>query len=180
MNVPDQELIELMKMGDTQAFADLYARHWRSVYATAYYLLRDEAKAEDVAQEVFYHVFKNKKKIDPSQPILPYLKSATRNLCSNVQRANHARNKHEQGYSQNKDISIDPANNAEFKELQFSIAAAIKHAPPAARELFNLRFRDGWSIDEIAQEKAISAKTVRNQLSRTMKFVRSSIEKIWA
>ena len=53
MNSTDEDLVRECLEGDTGAYGELVRRHQARVYGIAYRALRDEALAEDLAQEVF-------------------------------------------------------------------------------------------------------------------------------
>lgn len=53
----DAELVTSTIAGDTSAFAELVARHERSLRATAFYILRDHHAAEDATQDTFVSAY---------------------------------------------------------------------------------------------------------------------------
>jgi RNA polymerase sigma-70 factor (ECF subfamily) len=54
----DQEAIQAIKEGRTEAFEWLYANHRQHVYSTCSHMLRDRTIAEDLMQEAFMHAFR--------------------------------------------------------------------------------------------------------------------------
>src|SRR5688500_10103269 len=56
--VTDEELVELVRRGDTAAFGDLADRHGGAVYRAALAALGNEADAEDIAQEALVLAFR--------------------------------------------------------------------------------------------------------------------------
>ena len=55
----EQELIERVRAGDSEAFYDLVRPHERSIFVTAYSILQDQAEAEDAAQETVLKAFRS-------------------------------------------------------------------------------------------------------------------------
>jgi len=53
---PDRTLLERTAVGDESAFAELYDRHYLSLYALAYKIVMDATEADAVVNEVFDHV----------------------------------------------------------------------------------------------------------------------------
>ena len=59
---PDAILMLRVKRGDRAAFAELVEKYKQPVMNFVYRSLRDEAEAEDVAQNVFLQVYKSSAK----------------------------------------------------------------------------------------------------------------------
>ena len=57
--MPETKLINLLKQGDESAFKELVIKYQDRVYNTVLGFLRNEADAEDIAQEVFIQVFRS-------------------------------------------------------------------------------------------------------------------------
>ena len=52
----DRELVELVNLGDSAAFEELYRRHRDWVYRLAWRFTRDHQDAQDVLQETFLYL----------------------------------------------------------------------------------------------------------------------------
>jgi RNA polymerase sigma-70 factor (ECF subfamily) len=63
----DELLLKLIRDGEREALALLFRRHARSVRNVAYRILRDEAEADDLVQEVFLWLFQKAKLFDASK-----------------------------------------------------------------------------------------------------------------
>jgi RNA polymerase sigma-70 factor (ECF subfamily) len=61
----DPELVVLVARSDTDALAELYARHGATAYAIALRVTRDAHLAEDVTQEAFITVWRRAGAFDP-------------------------------------------------------------------------------------------------------------------
>src|SRR5438128_11102532 len=55
----ESELIHLILSGDRELYYDLVAPYERMVYVSAFSLLRNEAEAEDCAQDAFLKAFRH-------------------------------------------------------------------------------------------------------------------------
>lgn len=55
---PDSQLIERCQRGDDEAFRELIEQHKRLVFALIARSIRDQARAEELAQEVFLRVYR--------------------------------------------------------------------------------------------------------------------------
>src|SRR6478672_12990719 len=65
--VPDATLFRRMAAGDEQAFTALYRRRQAGIYRFALQMSGSEAIAEDVTQEVFLLLIREKSAYDPSR-----------------------------------------------------------------------------------------------------------------
>lgn len=172
----DAQILEALVGGNETAFALLYKRYQEKVYATAFYLLRDETEAHDLTQDVFWTIWEKRDQIDPSRPFQPYVLTITRNRCHNrIKTAkNHLRSQAD--YRHYKDTFETPRANLEMTELGDQIRSAIAGiSAPAARRAFELSYLENKSQKEIADEMNISLGTVKNQVSRALKVVREKL-----
>lgn len=64
---PDEELLEQVSRGDREALGTLFRRHARSVRNVAQRILRDEAEADDLLQDIFLFIFRKAALFDPSK-----------------------------------------------------------------------------------------------------------------
>src|SRR5467141_3976334 len=75
----DQRAFEQLARGDEGALAELYDRHARLLYSLALRIVRHEADAEDVLQEVFSQVWRQASRYDPSRgTVVGWLVTLTR------------------------------------------------------------------------------------------------------
>ncbi len=64
-------------------------------------------------------------------------------------------------------------------ELALDVArvrALVERLPPRQRQLWGLRFDEGWTIPEIAEATGLGAETVKTHLARALSTVRGSLE----
>src|SRR5919199_3339437 len=60
----DEDLMQLVRRGDADAFAVVYERHVTSAYSLAYRMMGSRAAAEDVTQEAFLSVWRSGARYD--------------------------------------------------------------------------------------------------------------------
>src|SRR5258708_4793637 len=65
--VSDERLLEQVRDGAKEALALLFRRHARAVRNVAYRILRNEAEADDLVQEVFLFLFRKAALFDSAQ-----------------------------------------------------------------------------------------------------------------
>lgn len=64
---PDADLIAEMHLPESEALGALFRRYIRLVHRVAAHILRDDAEAEDVSQEVFLEIYRKSHLYDPSR-----------------------------------------------------------------------------------------------------------------
>jgi len=63
----EEHLLEQVREGSSESLGLLFRRHARAVRNVAFRILRDEAEAEDLVQEVFLHIFRKAGLYNPAQ-----------------------------------------------------------------------------------------------------------------
>jgi RNA polymerase sigma-70 factor (ECF subfamily) len=75
------DLVRKAKGGDTVAFAAIIRRYQNLVFAAAFHILKDQALAEDVAQEAFVAAFRSLPDLRTESSFPPWLRKITRNFA---------------------------------------------------------------------------------------------------
>jgi RNA polymerase sigma-70 factor (ECF subfamily) len=68
------------------------------------------------------------------------------------------------------------ASSPEYALDAARVRALVERLPPRQRQLWGLRFDEGWTIPEIAEATGIGAETVKTHLSRALITVRGQLE----
>jgi RNA polymerase sigma-70 factor, ECF subfamily len=64
-SLEDDELLRNIGQGCTDCFALLFHRYCRQVFSVSFRIIRDKAETEDILQEVFLSIFRQKERYDP-------------------------------------------------------------------------------------------------------------------
>lgn len=173
----DEELIDLLKRGNGDAFTDLYNRYGQLMYHFAYNILQDEHECADVVQDVFIGLWNNKAKLSISNT-RSYLLSAVKYRL--IRSINASKIKAEILAT---DISLGvhiEQDSLEVKELKQIIATFQESLPPKSREVFKLSRNEYLSNKEIALRLNISEKTVENQMTISLRKLRLTLGRMSA
>lgn len=82
--MPQEQEIALVRKameGDTAAFGEIVRRYQNLVYATAFQILKNTARAEDVAQDAFVTAFRSLQDLRTESSFPPWLRKIARNLA---------------------------------------------------------------------------------------------------
>lgn len=172
----DHELLTKMGEGNRRAFDVLYNRHWRKVFNTAYKRANDRKIAEDIAQDIFVQLWtRSSETVIDNLP--SYLAVAARNGV-------FKRMGKEGKYTELPDNLHELQNPLDttdskllHKEFLNAFAELIEALPEQQRIIFNYRFNEGLSSNEIADKLNISPKTVRNHIGRALATLKKDL--IW-
>jgi len=166
------ELIRAILHGDRNLYHELIRPHERTVYLTAYSLLRDEADAEDVAQEAILKAYRALATFRGASRFGTWLISI---VCNEARgRLRKKSRVPTESYEEQAEVTPAlltdwreiPSESLERKELVEKIEVAIEELPSTYREVFVLRDRDELGIDEIAEILGITENLVKVRLHR--------------
>lgn len=168
----DQELFQLLKEDREAAIVVLFERHYTYVCQSAYRIISDDALAEDLAQDVFMGLWRRRKDLKITTSVKAYLKRAVINKALNHIRDQRMKFADAEKMPELPTSASGVVQNLEKEELEKMIHKAIDLLPERCRIIFCLSRFDELSYQEIANELEISTKTVENQISKALKFLR--------
>jgi len=175
-HIPDNELWRLVMDSNVSAYGELYERYWESLFVTAYWHLYDKAAAKDIVQEVFVYCWQKREQIQINESVAAYFRAAVRFKILNYLKSESAREKYQLLAGQAlPEITYNTGDHMATADLQASYRRELARLPEKMREVFIDSRDHGLSIDEIAQKRAISPQTVKNQLSAALKKLREGL-----
>ncbi|MBK8031393.1 MAG: RNA polymerase sigma factor [Anaerolineae bacterium] len=165
-DVSDAHLIEQLRTNDLDALGALFDRYYTQVYRTAAAITRDNAVAEDIAQDCFLKLHQYAHRIDVSLPLAPWLYRVTVNLSYTwISRR------------QKRKISLEalvdhlmsppwtaPDQQAEHNETQNQVRHAISELHFNQRVVIVLHYLCSLSLEEIAEMLDCPVGTVKSRL----------------
>jgi RNA polymerase sigma-70 factor (ECF subfamily) len=171
--LPDHELIDLLKSGEHAAFIEIYERYWTVLYLHARKILRNEAEAEDVVQEIFSSLWLKKEDIVLKSSLSSYLYSAIRyrifNQIEHKKVISDYLKSLQQFIKEGEFVTEELYREKELAEL---IEKEIQALPSKMRQIFELSRKQYLSYKEIAEELEISEHTVKSQVSNALRILK--------
>lgn len=169
-------LVRNLSKGNLLAFNTLYAEYSGRLYRFALGYLKSEAEAEELVQEVFTIIWEKRANLKEELSFKSFLFT----IAFNIIRKHFRTKTYLSGYFKtglSTDIDMHTSQKITYDSLYQYITELVNQLPERRREIFIKSRFEGLSIKEIAEELKISHKTVENQLTDALKFIRSNINK---
>lgn len=149
-------------------FEELYQRHSREVWATAYARCLDTELALDIAQECFFRLWRQQEAGEVIQNTRAWLLRVARNLAEDYAKSAFRRNGTQSGLVMNaiRANGLAPHDKLERDELFAQIRAVMNELAPTDRELLTLRYALDYNTPQIAEALGIHVDAVHMRLSR--------------
>ncbi len=167
----EKQIIKSLKEGDREAFSMLYKQYWEKVYHFCGLYLN----SREVIEDVFIKVWESREFIREDDNFKGLLFIITRNLIFNQ----HRKNVNEDFYKMTVLSAMETSYDLEEEITAYNLGEYIDHLieelPERRRIIFNLSRKEHKSYKEIALQLSISEKTVENQISEALRFLKKNI-----
>jgi RNA polymerase sigma-70 factor (ECF subfamily) len=178
-------MIAAVLAGEIQVYHELIRPYERSVYVMALSYMKNEADAEDVAQEGFVRAFRNLSRFRAESKFSTWLISITINEArTRLRRQALVRMESlDQLPDENKSISPAllrdwreiPSEAVEREELRNLIQRAVEQLPDIYQQIFLLRDVEELTISETAEALNISIASVKVRLHRARMMLQKQL-----
>ena len=169
----DEELIARFQKGDNYAFDLLVKRYKDPLLNFVFRFLNDATEAEDIVQETFLRLFKNKHYYKEVAKFSTWIYTIAGNLAKTELRRRRRRKFFSISHfmSQDKDYDIPdegrtPEQDANSMVTDSIIQEAIQKLSPKFKEVILLRDIQELSYEEIAQIVDVPLGTVKSRVNR--------------
>ena len=167
------------KEGDINTFEIIFRKYYKPLFQYAVSIIREKEQAEEIVQEMFYILWKDREKIKILTSFKSYLYKSVKNRSLQYLEHLKVRERHiETTINQyNMSTVITPEECLEIKELEEIISKTLNKLPEKCRQIFNLYYNSGKKYKEIAETLSVSVKTVEAQMTKAYKALRNEIDK---
>jgi RNA polymerase sigma-70 factor (ECF subfamily) len=167
-------LVIRAQQGDVPSYGRLVKATERMVFAVAFRVLRDEALAQDAAQETYLRAFRRLGDLEAGAAFLTWLRRIAVTVAMNMRRARRTTFlRLDDGI----DVPILDEIEARWSDAQrHQLAAALLILTPEERRLCDRRYHGGWSTARLAQDAGVDEAAMRKRLQRIRDKLRKDIE----
>jgi RNA polymerase sigma-70 factor, ECF subfamily len=172
----EEELIELARNGDADAFGELVWRYRDTVYTLAVRLVGPDL-GQDVAQEALIRAWKAMPRFRGEAALGTWLHRITVNTAWTLRK--RALRHEALPLDENMDLAQPgrgPEKAGEMVEVRESLTAAIGRLSPGQRSVVVLRDVYGWSNAEVSRELGITQTTAKVRLHRARRRLRDMLK----
>ena len=175
-----QPYCERIKASDRDAFGALFRLMRNELLRYVRSIVRDDALAHDLTQDVFVSLWGLRESLDPTKSLKAYLYQMARNRA-----IRHLRDEriHDRKHDQIKRESTNhlpyrewPDAHVDADNLTAKLKSWVDELPDRQREALLLSRYQGLSHREIAEIMAISPRTVNNHIMRALGYLQLQIQ----
>lgn len=176
MEVNDAVIIQLLGERNEQAFEKIFKSHFKNLLAYSCTMLREEAAAEEVVQNVFYKLWERHQQLNISGSVAAYLYRAVHNESLNYLKHKKVVSIYQSQSARDMKAQSDSASKRVFlKDLEAKLHQALNELPEQCRIIFQMSRFEELKYREIADRLDISVKTVENQMGKALKQLRTKL-----
>ncbi|OFY54000.1 MAG: hypothetical protein A2Y87_01025 [Bacteroidetes bacterium RBG_13_46_8] len=170
----EEQWVRNLKSGDIQAFNELFGYYGPRLYHFSYRYLRSEPECEELVQEVFTRVWERRSELKEDLSFRSYIFTIAFNIIRKYFRSRvQAKSYYETKLME--DFQLETSQKINFNSLKSRLDNLVSMLPVRRREIFVKSRMEGLTVKEIAGDMKISTKTVENQLTEALKFIRSHL-----
>jgi RNA polymerase sigma-70 factor (ECF subfamily) len=176
-----REVMARVAQRDPLAFQELYDSHADIVYSVAMQLLRDEAEAGDLLQEVFLKIWNASELYDPVLgKVVSWIITITRRRCLNRLRSGQRRAAAHRASAEENAASPESGEDSCAAllraETALAVNAALDSLPPEQSEAIRLSFLNGLTHEETAERLRAPLGTVKARIRRGLARMKEQLQ----
>lgn len=173
----DNILLKQMSDGSEQAFSAIYRKYWKRLYVLAHNRLKDPKQSQDLVQDIFVRLWERRETLE-IENLNAYLYSAIRyGVFKYI-----AANKITDDFYNLAEALSPKASSADNRIISHELMSAfnklVDEMPVQRKKIFKMRYEENMKTRVIAEQLAISQKTVQNQLLSSYQTIRTLLAEI--
>ena len=174
MDTSDNTLILRITNSDYVSYNQLFTRYYSRLCAFVFSIINDTTVSEDIVQEFYIKLWTNRKHIKIHENVRAYLFTSCRNLALNYIRNENTRKKNLGNFS----LKEEPQEESilEREEYLTALERCIGQLPERSKQVFLMHKFEEFSQKEISEKLNISVKTIKNQIWKSLQYLRSCLE----
>lgn len=166
--------------GEELGYRQIFDRYKDILYRYAYSITKCDFESEEIVQESFIRLFKNKSQIQEFEQLYPYLFVIVKRLVINSFRKKVVQTKYQAYVAQQWCEDCDNTQqHLDVNELRTLLDDAMDSLSPKEKEVFSLNKLQGLSYQDISDHTGSSKNTVKNQVIAASKKLRIKLEKYY-
>jgi RNA polymerase sigma-70 factor, ECF subfamily len=169
-------LVLELKKGSIQAFDALFRNYANRLFLFAKGLLKSDADAEEIVQEVFVRIWEKRLELNEYKNFKSFVFTIAYHCIISQIRAKARTMEHLHHYMALIGQENTETNSEnEFTQLEEIARKTIDKLPQKRREIYIMSRIEGLTNQEIADRLNISKNTVENQITQATKFMKEQL-----
>jgi RNA polymerase sigma-70 factor (ECF subfamily) len=180
---PDEWLMSQVRLGCRESLELLLRRYATPLFTFILRMMGDRHRSEELFQEVFLAVWKNRRQYQEPKPFKPWLYAIAVNKCREVFRARPMTtlgSPEDNGAAATVAADPSPEERAMAAETAAAVTAAVIDLPPQQRAVVILRVWGDLSYAEIAEAVDRTEATVRSHMHHALATLKKSLDPLLA
>ncbi|WP_321332575.1 RNA polymerase sigma-70 factor [uncultured Bacteroides sp.] len=176
----DLLLLKKIKEGDIKTFEYVFRLYYSPLCLYAFGIIGSKDAAEEIVQELFYTLWKERCHLQILRSIKAYLYGAVRNQSLQYCEHHTVQERYRlHVLSAEAEVAPTdtPLDQLEYKELEEVINRVLRKLPDRRLRIFKMHRLQGLKYKEIAEILSLSVKTVEAEMTKTYQVLRKEIEK---
>lgn len=170
-------ILTKIKEGDIKAYEELFRRYYAPLCWYAAGITGQMEVAEEIVEELFYVLWKDREHLPVFQSVKSYLYRAVRNESIQYCEHQEVRDRYrELVLSVEASQVSDPQAQMEYDELQELIRHTLEKLPSRRLQIFKMHRMEGKKYIEIALALSLSVKTIEAEMTKALRTLRKEIE----
>lgn len=168
MKAQERDMIKRAQLGDENAYQEVYQQYYNLVFYYAWNLCRNESDARDIAQDVFFQVYKSLSNLRDIELFVPWLRKITSSKAQTLFRRNkdHVYDPDQISVEAGKEeryefVPHEYVHHLTDKEILEGLMLQLSER---RYEVLDLFYFQQMSLEEIAQQLNVSVGTVKSRL----------------
>lgn len=175
----DLLVLKKIKEGDIKTFEEVFRQYYAPLCFYSVSIIGRKDVAEEIVQELFYVLWKDRQEIQVLRSVKNYLYGAVRNRSLQYLEHCNIQERHRQTILQigEYEQGLTPEQELEYKELENVINRTLNQLPERRRRIFRMHRMEGKKYKEIADNLALSVKTIEAEMTKAYQVLRQEIER---
>jgi RNA polymerase sigma-70 factor (ECF subfamily) len=179
MTLADEDLMQLVRQGDAQAFEVIYERHAHAAFSLAYRMTGRRGAAEDVVQEAFLSLWRSGARYDRTRgSVRTWVLGIVHNRAIDALRRNlrhDTRRASDEGIEERFEAKERTDLQAAHSEEAAEVRSALDGLPDEQSKAIELAYFGGFSHSEIATMLEMPIGTVKGRIRLGLEKLRGQL-----
>lgn len=174
--VQEAKLIKSLSKGNILAFNTIFKEYSGRLFRFVNGYLKADAVSEEMIQEIFTMIWEKRRDLRPELSFKSYLFTIAFNMVRKYFRTQAVISEYLHSGTGD-ELDMRTSKEISYNSLYNYVSELVEQLPHRRKLVFVKSRFEGKSIKEIADEMKISHKTVENQLTDALKFIRINLKK---